>query len=67
MTPAEEIRAARGEMRLSAAGLARALELGKGGDRLIRRWEAGEVIPSGPSRVAIRLLLAEHRRKLGSA
>jgi DNA-binding transcriptional regulator YiaG len=56
MTPAE-LRSARAALGLSAAALARALELGKGGDRTVRRWEAGERDIPGPVRVVLRMLL----------
>lgn len=57
MTPAEEIRAARQKLGLSASGLAKALGLGANGARTIRRYEAGEILPSGPVLVALRLLV----------
>lgn len=56
MTPTE-LREARRKLGLSAAALARALELGKGGDRTVRRWEAGEREIPGPVRVVLRMLL----------
>lgn len=45
----------------------RALEMGAHGARQVRRWEAGEVEPSGPARVAIRLMLraAELEAEIG--
>ena len=56
MTP-EALRAARAQLGLSAAGLAQALRLGKGGDRTVRRWEAGERSIPGPVEVAIEMML----------
>lgn len=55
MTPAE-IKSARATLGLSQAGLARALGLAD--DRIIRRWEAGDVAITGPARLAIRYMLA---------
>ncbi len=55
MTP-DELRAARAQLGLSTAGLARALEMGAHGDRTVRHWERGDYEPSGPARVAIRLM-----------
>jgi DNA-binding transcriptional regulator YiaG len=52
-----ELREARRKLGLSASALARALELGGGGDRTVRRWEAGERDIPGPVRVVIRMLL----------
>jgi DNA-binding transcriptional regulator YiaG len=57
VTPAE-LREARRKLGFSASGLARALRLGKGGDRTVRRWEAGERQIPGPAQVAIEMMLA---------
>lgn len=56
MTPSD-FRAARAQLGLSAAGLAKALRLGKGGDRTVRRWEAGERDIPGPVEVAVEMML----------
>lgn len=56
MTPAE-LKEARRKLGLSAAGLAKALRMGKHGGRTVRRWEAGECEASGPVLVAIELML----------
>jgi DNA-binding transcriptional regulator YiaG len=60
MTP-NELREARCKLGLSAAGLARALEMGTNGGRTVRHWERGDYAPSGPAQVAIRLMLAQAR------
>lgn len=54
---AEEFRAARKALGLSAAKMAKALEMGKDGGRSIRRWEAGEHPIPGPAAVAVRLMV----------
>ena len=59
MTP-QQLTEARQKLGLSQTGLAQALELGKHGDRTVRRWEAGESPISGPVRLA--MLWLEHRR-----
>lgn len=56
MTPVE-LRHARRQLGLSAAGLATLLRLGSCGDRTIRRWESGESGIPGPAQVAVELLL----------
>jgi DNA-binding transcriptional regulator YiaG len=57
MTPSD-LRAARAQLGLSTAALAKALRLGKGGGRTVRRWEAGESQIPGPAQVAIEFMLA---------
>ena len=57
ITTADDIRAARATLGLSAAGLADALRMGKGGGRSVRRWEAGDGPISGPASVALELML----------
>lgn len=47
MTPAD-LRAIRVDLGLSQADMARALGLGKNGGRTVRRYEAGQTVPSGP-------------------
>ncbi len=54
MTPAE-IRSARVQLGLTQAGLARVLGLAD--DRIVRRWEAGDVAITGPANLAIRYML----------
>jgi len=56
MTPSD-LRAARAQLDLSTAGLARALKMGAHGERTVRHWERGDYAPSGPAQVAIRLML----------
>lgn len=56
----EELRAARRKLGLTASGLAKALRLGKGGDRTVRRWEYGERAIPGPVQVAIEMMLKAH-------
>lgn len=53
----DELRAAREKLGLSTAKLARVLQLGTGGDRTVRRWEAGHTQISGPAAVALRYML----------
>jgi DNA-binding transcriptional regulator YiaG len=57
MTP-DEIRAARQRLGMSQEALARAMRLGKGGNRIVRGWERGERKPSGPVIVALEFMLA---------
>lgn len=54
MSPSQ-IRAARAALGLSTAALARALGLADG--RVVRRWEAGDRSPDGPSALALAYLL----------
>ncbi len=54
---ADDFRAARSTLGLSANGMAEALRLGKGGGRTVRRWEAGDVPISGPVSVAVEMML----------
>lgn len=61
MTPAELI-AARKRLGLSTNGMAKALRLGKGGGRTVRRWEAGDTPISGPASLAIELLLKAEQK-----
>lgn len=60
----EELRAARKTLGLSTTELAEALEMGGNGERLIRRWERGEVPVTGPAAKAIKLLLVVARCSL---
>lgn len=64
MTPGE-FKMARLELGLSAAKLAKALRLGTGGGRTVRRWEAGANPIPGPAAVAVRLMLAMRARPAG--
>ena len=64
MTP-EAIRAARAMLGLSAAGMAAALRMGVHGGRTVRRWERGDLTPSGTVELAIELLLAQHAAREG--
>ena len=59
--PPEEIRKARRMLRLSQAGLARAIGLGANGKRKVHRWEQGEVPISGPAALVIEALLSGWR------
>lgn len=57
MTP-DEVKAARLELGMTQAELASALELaGANGKDTVRSWESGKREISGPSRVALRLML----------
>jgi len=59
MTPAE-LRAARKKLKLSAAALGRALQLGgRDPGRSITAWENGDTRIPGPAAVAIRYMLQE--------
>jgi DNA-binding transcriptional regulator YiaG len=60
MTP-NELRAARKELGLSTAGLARALRLGKQGARTVRRWEVGENDIPVSAQAAIEMMLEERK------
>lgn len=56
ITP-EEIRALRLKLKLSAKAFGHAVGLtGKHADRTVRRWECGDMIPSGPARKNIKQL-----------
>lgn len=55
MTPTE-ITDARKQLGLTQAELARVLGLAD--DRIVRRWEAGDVAITGPAQLAIRYMLA---------
>jgi DNA-binding transcriptional regulator YiaG len=58
MTP-KQLKAARKKLGLSAAGLAKALELeSKWADRTVRKWEQPDGVVPGPVAVAVRGLLA---------
>ena len=58
MTPTQ-LRSARKKLGLSAAALARALEMpGKWADRTVRSWEQPKGVVPGPVAVAVRGLLA---------
>jgi DNA-binding transcriptional regulator YiaG len=64
VTPAQ-LRNARAALGLSAAKLARALRLGAGGGRTVRRWEAGANPIPGPAQVAVEMMLAMRARAAG--
>ena len=53
----DQIKAARQALGLTQAGLAAALELANADSATVRSWENGRRAPSGPVRVAIRLML----------
>ena len=56
MTPAE-VKRCRQTLGLSQRGLARLLRLSEdNGDRIIRRWEAGEVEITGPASLVLDML-----------
>ena len=57
------VRDARAALGLTQQGLADALELDKSGAAVIASWEKARRYPSGPARVAMRLLLANHETK----
>jgi DNA-binding transcriptional regulator YiaG len=61
---AVEIRNARNEMGLTQQQLADLLLLGRDGRRTVQRWEVANVGAPGPAVVAVRLLLAAHRRRV---
>lgn len=55
---ANQLKAARKKLRLSARGMAKALEMpGQWADRTIRRWENGDDPVPGPVAVAVRFML----------
>lgn len=53
----QAVKEARRTLGLSAADLAADLGLGGDGGRTVRRWEAGDFEPSGPTQLAIEHLL----------
>lgn len=60
MTPSE-VRRCRQTLGLSQRGLARLLRLSEdNGDRIIRRWEAGEVEITGPASLVLDILANDH-------
>lgn len=50
-------KAARKYLGLSCAELAECLKMGPNGERTIRRYEAGDLQPTGPVQVALSLML----------
>lgn len=56
MTP-EEVKAARQKLGMTQTGMAVALELSGADSATVRSWENGRRTPSGPVRVAIKLML----------
>jgi transcriptional regulator with XRE-family HTH domain len=62
MTP-DELKSARYRLGMTQAQLAKALELGKDGNRAVRRWERAERPISGPVAVAVRFMLADLERR----
>jgi transcriptional regulator with XRE-family HTH domain len=58
---ASDLRAARKALGLTGAELARVLRLGSGGDRTVRRWEAGDHSISGPVAIAIEAMLEGYK------
>lgn len=66
MEAPEDIKAARAELGLTQSGLAEALELANADSATVRSWENGRRNPSGPVRVALRLMLELHRLRAGS-
>ena len=59
---AAAVRTAREILDLSQAGLARALRLGRHGERTVRRWELGDIAVPGPVQVAIEAMLRDAER-----
>jgi hypothetical protein len=57
----EDFALARGLLGMSAPEMARALRMGKGSDRTIRRYESGECPVPGPTSVAVEALLTGFR------
>ncbi len=57
----EDFAIARGLLGMSAPEMARALRMGKGSDRTIRRYESGECPVPGPTSVAVEALLTGFR------
>ncbi len=60
--PRVTVRKARHELGLSASAFAEQLRLGIWGSRTVRRWEAGELTPSGTTQLAIEYLLKKNGR-----
>lgn len=63
MTP-DKLLAARARLGMTQVQLARALKLGNGGARTVRRWEAGDRAISGPVEVAVRMMLERGRPEM---
>jgi transcriptional regulator with XRE-family HTH domain len=59
----EDFASARGALGMTAPQMARALRMGKGSDRTIRRYESGECPVPGPTSVAVEALLTGFRPK----
>lgn len=57
----EDFALARSLLGMSAPEMARALRMGKGSDRTIRRYESGECPVPGPTSVAVEALLTGFR------
>ena len=55
----DDLTAAMKRLGLTESGLAKALRLGKNGDRTVRRWKSGEIAITGPVQVAIELMLKD--------
>ncbi len=59
-SPSKAVKEARRTLGLSAADFAAEIGLGGDGGRTVRRWEAGDFEPSGPTKLAIEHLLYLH-------
>lgn len=57
----EDFATARSTLGMSTPEMARALRMGKGSDRTIRRYESGECPIPGPTSVAVEALLTGFR------
>jgi transcriptional regulator with XRE-family HTH domain len=57
----EDFTLARGLLGMTAPQMAKALRMGKGSDRTIRRYESGECPVPGPTSVAVEALLTGFR------
>jgi hypothetical protein len=57
----EDFSLARGLLGMTAPQMAKALRMGKGSDRTIRRYESGECPVPGPTSVAVEALLTGFR------
>jgi transcriptional regulator with XRE-family HTH domain len=57
----EDFALARGALNMTTTQLARALRMGTGSDRTIRRYESGECPVPGPTSVAVEALLSGFR------
>lgn len=64
MTPAQQVKSARDELRLTTSQLASALGMAKRGYSLINKWESGKAKPNTASLQAVLLLQKLNRLEI---